>query len=57
MLALVGVLMGVVAGNAGTFVEVPILSLLIESKRAALDAVYFSSERKERLISVIPLKR
>ena len=44
MLALVGVLMGVVAGNAGAFIggsnfEPPDRVL----KRAALDAVYFSS--------------
>ena len=49
MLALVGVLMGVVAGNAGAFIggsnfEPPDRVL----KRAALDAVYFSSERKRK---------
>ena len=49
MLALVGVLMGVVAGNAGAFIggtnfEPPDRVL----KRATLDAVYFSSERKRK---------
>ena len=49
VLALVGVLMGVVAGNAGAFIggsnfEPPDRVL----KRAALDAVYFSSERKRK---------
>lgn len=49
VLALIGVLMGVVAGNAGAFIsgsnyEPPERVL----KRAALDAVYFSSERKRK---------
>jgi prepilin-type N-terminal cleavage/methylation domain-containing protein len=49
VLALVGVLMGVVAGNAGAFIsgsnyEPPDRVL----KRAVLDAVYFSSERKRK---------
>lgn len=49
VLALMGVLMGVVAGNAGAFIsgsnyEPPDRVL----KRAALDAVYFSSERKRK---------
>ena len=49
VLALVGVLMGVVAGNAGAFIagtnfEPPDRVL----KLATLDAVYFSSERKRK---------
>ena len=49
VLALMSVLMGVVAGNAGAFIsgsnyEPPDRVL----KRAALDAVYFSSERKRK---------
>ena len=47
VLALVGILAGIVAGNAGAFItgsnfEPPERVL----KRAVLDAVYFSSERK-----------
>lgn len=49
VLGLIGVLMGVVAGNASAFIsgsnyEPPDRVL----KRAALDAVYFSSERKRK---------
>ena len=50
--------MGVVAGNAGAFIsgsnyEPPDRVL----KRAALDAVYFSSERKEKATLLIHLKK
>jgi prepilin-type N-terminal cleavage/methylation domain-containing protein len=51
VLGLIGILMGLVAGNAGAFIsgsnyEPPDRVL----KRAALDAVYFSSEKKEKYI-------
>jgi prepilin-type N-terminal cleavage/methylation domain-containing protein len=50
VLGLIGILMGLVAGNAGAFIsgsnyEPPDRVL----KRAALDAVYFSSEKKRKI--------